>query len=74
MSVHARRWHFDWSSPVEIVVTERVSELLDLGFGKVGLLHGNEEVSWSHAALRASYREEEEIEFLALCICRRIFD
>ena len=35
VSVLAGCWHFDWTSPVEVEMTERVRQLLDVKLDKV---------------------------------------
>lgn len=63
VGVHARSWHFDGTSPVEIVVAEIKGELLNdvLLHGRV--IVGDVEVSWQHASLGSVLRNKIEVVF-----------
>ena len=66
MGVHARSWHLNWSSPVEIVMRQSESKLLDLNFSQGGLVQRYKEVSGTHASLGSLHWNEEEVKFFAL--------
>ena len=51
MSVLARCWHFDRTSPVVVEVAEAVGELLELDARQDGLVERHVEVGGQHAAL-----------------------
>ena len=66
VGVHARSRHLNRTSPVEVVVGKGEGELLNLKLAEAGLVEGNEEMSWSHAALSAFDWDEEEVKLLCL--------
>ena len=51
MGILAGSGHLDWTSPVEIKVTQRECQVLDLNAREVRVILRDKEVSWQHTAL-----------------------
>jgi len=54
VGIHARSWDFDGAGPVEVVMAQGESQVLQLSLCQGRLVEGHKEVSWAHAALGAS--------------------
>ena len=66
VSVLTRSGHFNGTSPVEVEVTQRVRQMLQLLFSEVRVVLGHKEVRWQHTALGSRRRRQEEIKLLGL--------
>lgn len=54
MGIHSWRWHFDWTTPIEVVIAESIGQLLNVYFWEFGLVQCHEEMGWKDASLRHS--------------------
>lgn len=63
--VLARSRHLDGASPVEIEVTQRESQLLNVNASHRRVVLRHKEVGWQDAALVRTGRSHEEIKLLA---------
>lgn len=61
MRIHARRWHFNRTSPIEVVVTQAECQRLELASSEVRLGEGNKEMRRAHAALSTMDWDKEEV-------------
>ena len=61
MSIHAGGRHLDGSSPVEVVVAQVKSELLNHRLGKLAVVEGDIEVSGEDTALSCGLRDKVEV-------------
>lgn len=64
MGILAGSWHLDWTSPVEIKVTQRECQMLDLNARELRVILGDKEVGWQHTALGSGGWRHEEIKLL----------
>ena len=62
MSVLARSWHLDGSRPIEVEVTERESEMLDVNLSKLRVVHGYIEMSREYTSLSGVGGSQVEVE------------
>ena len=74
MSIHARCWDLDGAGPVEIIVAQRKSQLLQLSLSQSRLVKRHKEVSGAHATLGASDRHKEEVKLPVATGCRGAFN
>jgi len=56
--------HLDWTSPVEIKVTKRESQVLYLNAREVRVVLGHKEVGWQNTALGSGGWRHKEIKLL----------
>ena len=61
MGIHAWCGDLDGAGPVEIIVAQRKSQLLQLSLCQGRLVKRHKEVSGAHATLGASDRNKEEV-------------
>ena len=74
VSVLARCRHFDWTSPVEVEMAERVRQLLDVNLGKIRLIEWNVEVCWQDTSLVGRSWSHEEIKDFVFSIGARLLN
>ena len=75
MGVLAWRWHLDRSSPVEIVVTECIGQLLQLNLLQVRLVQSDMHMGGEHTSLGGRRWSDEEVKsFVGLVFTPGIFN
>lgn len=57
-----RRWHLDRTCPVEVVVAQRVSQLVNVSPLQARIVLRHVEMGWQNAALRARCWRHEKVE------------